>query len=63
SDALTYFVTGGGGAPLVAPGHIPETQAAESIHHYLVVDVAGPNATVTAKDSSGAPFDSVVLTR
>lgn len=63
SGELTYFVTGGGGAPLVSPGRIAETITAEAIHHYLVVDVAGPNATVTAKDSSGAPFDSVVLTR
>jgi hypothetical protein len=62
SDNLAYFVSGGGGAPLVSTGRIPETLAAKSTFHYIVVDVAGSTATVAAKDLSGTPFDSTTIT-
>jgi hypothetical protein len=60
---LQYFVTGGGGAPLAACGSIAATQVARSTYHYLVVDVVGDEAHVTAKDAGGTPFDEVDLTR
>ena len=59
SDNLHYFVTGGGGAPLDTPGRISETQVTKSANHYLVVDIAGSIATITAKDTLGNPFDSI----
>ena len=62
SENLSYFVTGGGGAPLASTGQIAETTMTNSAHHYLVVDIAGNTATVTAKDLSGTPFDTVTLT-
>jgi len=61
SNGLTYFVTGGGGAPLGAPGHIDETRATSSTFHYLVVDVAGSSASVSARDTAGTTFDRVTL--
>ena len=63
SDALAYFVTGGGGAPLIPAGRIRETIRSVSCNHYLVVDVAGAIAKVSAKDLAGNVFDSVALTR
>ena len=61
SDKLAYFVCGGGGAPLASAGQIAETVMSKSAFSYVVVDVAGGKATVTAKDLSGNPFDTVDL--
>jgi hypothetical protein len=61
SDNLHYFVTGGGGAPLASTGHINETIRATAQFHYLVVDISGTTATVTAKDTAGTMFDQVTL--
>ena len=58
---LRYFVSGGGGAPLTECGSIAATEVARSTHHYLVVDIAGDTAHVTAKDATGTPFDEVDL--
>jgi len=63
SEELTYFVTGGGGAPLRQAGTIDETKVAKSLFHYLVVDVVGGRAQITAKDATGAPFDDVTIVR
>jgi acid phosphatase type 7 len=63
SEGLPYFVTGGGGAPLDSAGRIAETLVTKSVHHYMVVDVAANKADVVAKDSAGAPFDQVSLSR
>jgi 3',5'-cyclic AMP phosphodiesterase CpdA len=57
SDNLNYYVTGGGGAPLMSSGHIAETQMTKSDYHYIVVDVSGSSVTASAKDASGAPID------
>lgn len=62
-DGLTYFVTGGGGAPLYDAGEIEETAFSRSVYHYVVVDVVGSMAQVTAKDTAGVAFDSATLTR
>jgi predicted phosphodiesterase len=61
SDNLIYFVTGGGGAPLMSAGHIDQTRVTNSAYHYLVVDVAGSSAVAVAKDPSGTAFDSYQL--
>ncbi|HZS38603.1 MAG TPA: metallophosphoesterase [Polyangia bacterium] len=63
SDALAYFVTGGGGAPLEGAGKIRETLFSQSLHHYLVIDVSGGQAQVSARDLNGNTFDSVTLSR
>jgi len=63
SGDLTYFVTGGGGAPLDGPGSIQETRMARSLHHYLIVDVLGESAHVSAHDLTGAVFDETDLLR
>jgi predicted phosphodiesterase len=63
SDQLTYFVTGGGGAPLNSAGKIAETQVTRADYHYLVVDVSGGQVTVTAKDPAGTAFDAVSLSQ
>jgi Calcineurin-like phosphoesterase len=59
---LRYFVSGGGGAPLVSTGHIAQTQVAHSKHHYVVFDVQGSTVNVTAKDETGAVIDQLTLT-
>jgi hypothetical protein len=64
SGELAYFVSGGGGAPLSrASGAIAETARTASVHHYLVVDVAGDSVEVAAKDAAGLTFDRVILAR
>jgi predicted phosphodiesterase len=61
SGDLAYFVTGGGGAPLVRTGTCGETVHAASIYHYVVVDVSGSEVRVQAKDPAGVTFDEVRL--
>jgi hypothetical protein len=63
SDDLAYWVTGGGGAPLRSAGFIDETKVAKSLFHYLVVDVVGGRAQITAKDTTGTPFDEATIVR
>jgi acid phosphatase type 7 len=63
SGELAYFVTGGGGAPLHSAGRIPETIVSRSVHHFLVVDVSGPTAAISAVDLNGQTFDKVELAR
>ena len=60
-DGLTYFVSGGGGAPLVHARSGNGTRVARSLHHYLVVDVNGAAVSVTARDDNGVAFDRVEL--
>jgi 3',5'-cyclic AMP phosphodiesterase CpdA len=62
-QGVAYFVTGGGGAPFHGAGRLPETIMSAVKNHYLVVDVAGPNVSITAKDLAGNAFDTVSLTR
>jgi len=61
SGGLPYFVTGGGGAPLVRAHAGADTARAESRHHFLVVDVAGDTVRVQARDPDGVTFDDVQL--
>jgi predicted phosphodiesterase len=63
ANGLHYFISGGGGAPLVGTGKIASTQVTRSANHYVVVDVSGDVAHATAKDDTGTAFDSVDLVR
>jgi Calcineurin-like phosphoesterase len=56
-DGVNYVVTGGGGAPLVATGWIPQTRATQSINHYVLIDLLGDAVHLTAKDETGTVFD------
>jgi acid phosphatase type 7 len=61
TDGLTWFVSGGGGAPLVRARSGSGTRVARSLHHFLVVDVNGAGVDITARDDNGAAFDRVEL--
>lgn len=62
-DGLRYIVTGGGGAPLYPskPEKSPPTQAAESSHHFVSVDVDGDKITLTAIRKDGSTMDRCQL--
>jgi hypothetical protein len=61
ASGLTYFVTGGGGAPLGGPHATAEARAYRAVNHYLLVDVVADRARVSAYDLSGTLFDEVEL--
>jgi hypothetical protein len=61
SQGLSYFVSGGGGAPLVRARTGDDTAHAESRFHYLVVDVSADGVHVQAKDPAGVAFDDARL--
>ena len=50
-DGVTYFVTGGGGAPLYTPDRAAQVAVAgdvySSVHHIIRCDVDGPRVTFT----------------
>lgn len=62
-NGIRYIVTGGGGAPLYpVDGPIPGlTQKAESIEHFVQVDVDGSKARVQALALDGRVIDSFEL--
>jgi hypothetical protein len=59
---ITYVVTGGGGAPLMATGTIASTQATFSQNHYVIVEMLGDTVRLTAKTAQGMMLDDAVLT-
>jgi hypothetical protein len=59
---ITYIVTGGGGAPLMAPGVIRSTQATFAQNHYVMVEMLGEAVRLTAKTAQGFMLDDAVLT-
>jgi hypothetical protein len=61
-NGVNYVVTGGGGAPLVATGWIPQTRATQSTNHYVLIDVLGDSMHLTAKDMTGTVFDDAQWT-
>ncbi len=68
ADGLTYFVTGGGGAPLYSAQNSADeafSKKFKKTYHYLLITFDNCTATVSAKDISGEKFDtkSFVLTR
>lgn len=62
-DGLRYIVSGGGGAPLYPskPEKSQPTQAAESAHHFVSVDVDGAKITTTAIRKDGSTLDRCYL--
>jgi hypothetical protein len=61
--AVTYIVTGGGGAPLYAAGTAAWTAYSASRHHYIRAAVAECTLSVNAIALDGSTFDSVTLNR
>ncbi len=60
-NGIKYVVTGGGGAPLYSTTGDWWTQYAESVLHYVLVEVEGPRATVTARRMDGTVLDQFTL--
>ncbi|MBN1341913.1 MAG: HEAT repeat domain-containing protein [Phycisphaerae bacterium] len=54
---IHYVITGGGGAPLYPTLKEPFTAEAEVVHHFCIVDVAGPLMTLTAYAVDGHVID------
>ncbi|HKV36832.1 MAG TPA: Ig-like domain-containing protein [Pyrinomonadaceae bacterium] len=62
-QAVTYIVTGGGGAELREVGQSPFTAVAKTINHYVRFNINGCELTIQAIDLNGATIDSYVLNR
>jgi hypothetical protein len=62
-QAVTYVVTGGGGAPLHPSGIGPWTAFSASRHHYMRGLVVNCNMSLSAVGLDGVVFDRVVLNR
>ena len=62
-QAVTYLVTGGGGASLYASGVSAWTALSRSVHHYMRATVSPDRALVEAVGLDGAVFDSFTLDR
>jgi PKD repeat protein len=64
-NGVYYIVTGGGGAPLYSCGTTsnPLSQFCRPVHHYCTVDINGGTATFTARDSTGAAFDTLTISQ
>lgn len=67
ADGVTYFVSGGGGAPLYA---VRDTAAdadflalGESMYHYLRIRVSGANVSITAVRNDGTVIEETQLSR
>jgi hypothetical protein len=63
AQAVTYIVTGGGGAPLYAARTGTWTAYSASRHHYVRAAATECTLTVRAIGLTGAVFDSVALNR
>ena len=61
--AVTYIVTGGGGAPLYPAATGTWTAYSASRHHYLRADVTECTLSARAIGLDGSPFDGVTLDR
>jgi hypothetical protein len=61
--AVTYIVTGGGGAPLYPSGTATWTAYSASRHHYVRATVTECTLTARAIGLDGSVFDSVTLER
>jgi hypothetical protein len=62
-NGVTYIVTGGGGGGLRPVGESDFTAYAESIFHFVQVEVTGDELTLRAIDRHGDELDSVVIPR
>jgi len=62
-SAITYVVTGGGGAPLYGVGTSSWTAKSASVNHYMRMTAAGCVMTVEAVGLDGAVFDQTSINR
>jgi hypothetical protein len=62
-SAVTYVVTGGGGAPLYGVGRSDWTARSASAHEYVRVRVAGCTMTIEAVGLDGSVFDLASIDR
>lgn len=62
-QAVTYIVTGGGGARLYPAGYAAWTAYAKSDYEYLRVNVTGCVLTTTAVKTNGSTLDTFTLDR
>jgi hypothetical protein len=62
-SAVTYVVSGGGGARLYAVGQSPWTARSVSAHHYVRADVGDCELTLEAVGLDGLAFDAYTLDR
>jgi 3',5'-cyclic AMP phosphodiesterase CpdA len=63
-DGVHFFMSGGGGAPLVAVSTAdPAAAFAESTFGFLTLDADRDRMTISIYDTAGKPFDTDVLTR
>jgi len=62
-SAITYIVTGGGGAALYAVGTSAWTAKSASVNHYMRMTVSGCTMTVEAVGLDGAVFDQTSIDR
>jgi len=60
-QAVTYFVTGGGGAALYPAGQASWTALSRSAHHYLRATITPTEAAVEAVGVNGMVFDRFLL--
>lgn len=60
---VTYYVTGGGGAPLYESTGIPQTQARAKAHHYVKVSADADSMRITAVDLDGNILDKKTFDR
>src|SRR6185312_10517650 len=61
AGGMNYFITGGANA---SPGRVaqkPTTVTSRALPHYLILEVNGDTATMSAKDLGGVVFDQVTL--
>ncbi len=62
-DGLTTIVTGGGGHGVRSVGASSFTAFAESVLHFVHVEIEGDRLTLRAIDATGRVFDTMTLTR
>lgn len=62
-QAVTYVVTGGGGAALYAVGRNQWTAYARSAHHYVRALISPTDLTIEAVGTNGSVFDRFTLNR
>jgi hypothetical protein len=62
-QAVTYIVTGGGGAGLYPAGRSQWTAFSRSAHHYMRATMTAADLTIEAVGTSGAVFDRFTLNR
>jgi hypothetical protein len=63
NQAVVYFVSGGGGAPLYTVGRNEWTATSRSVHHFLKGHISGCVAQFKAVDTTGAEIDRYTFDR